>query len=346
MPQPRRSQSSACEEALKSLEEQEKAIEGCSQGAESLEALADELKTSSNIGKSAEDVAGNAEELSATVEEMSKAAAQILIAIEQISKGADQQASSADQGANRLEKLKSGAEEANEIASVALERGREMLEVLTTNKASIDDMIVGISTAVEDGKQNLERMKEIEELSQLIDKVVDGIANVAIQTSMLAVTGAVEAARAGEFGKGFAVVSTDIENLANEAMENAEQIKDMVKGIQVQTATVLADLQNIAKTTLDEVAKAKATTASLITIESDTKGVVTGNQEIQKAAGEIPTAVDQAREGTEQIAAAAEQARKATDQASAAAKQQSQGAEDLAAAVEEIASIADEIQSS
>lgn len=42
---------------------------------------------------------------------------------------------------------------------------------------------------------------------------------------MLAVNGAVEAARAGEYGKGFAVVSTDIQNLANDAAENAEQIK-------------------------------------------------------------------------------------------------------------------------
>ncbi|WP_425463823.1 methyl-accepting chemotaxis protein [Neomoorella humiferrea] len=59
----------------------------------------------------------------------------------------------------------------------------------------------------------------------MIDKIVDTIASVSIQTNMLAVSGAIEAARAGEYGKGFAVVASDIRNLAQESARNAEQIK-------------------------------------------------------------------------------------------------------------------------
>ena len=54
---------------------------------------------------------------------------------------------------------------------------------------------------------------------------------------MLAVNGSVEAARAGEFGKGFAVVSTDIRNLARDCAENADRIKDTVKAIQDRSAS-------------------------------------------------------------------------------------------------------------
>ena len=75
---------------------------------------------------------------------------------------------------------------------------------------------------------------------------------------MLAVNGSVEAARAGEFGKGFAVVSTDIRNLARDSAENADRIKDTVKAIQDQIVGVRSDLTEIADAAAAEVEKNKA----------------------------------------------------------------------------------------
>ena len=46
-------------------------------------------------------------------------------------------------------------------------------------------------------------MAALEQVSRRIDKIVDAITTVSIQTNMLAVNGSIEAARAGEFGKGF-----------------------------------------------------------------------------------------------------------------------------------------------
>ena len=68
----------------------------------------------------------------------------------------------------------------------------------------------------------------MEGISRSVDKIVDGIGMVSIQTNMLAVNGSVEAARAGDFGKGFAVVSKDIRSLARDSGENAGRIKDTV----------------------------------------------------------------------------------------------------------------------
>ena len=53
----------------------------------------------------------------------------------------------------------------------------------------------------------------LEAVSRSVEKIVEGIGMVSIQTNMLAVSGSVEAARAGDLGKGFAVVSKDIRNL-------------------------------------------------------------------------------------------------------------------------------------
>ena len=77
-------------------------------------------------------------------------------------------------------------------------------------------------------------------MGRKIEKIIDAIALIAVQTSMLAVSGAVEAARAGESGKGFAVVSNDIRSLSREASDNVERAKDTVQGILDQIATLRA----------------------------------------------------------------------------------------------------------
>jgi len=338
-------QSAAAEEVVNTLDQQEQALSGAEQASQELEGIADDLKNSTDIAKSAEEVAAAAEELSATVEEINRSAAEIGTAIEQISQGSEQAAAAVEEAAAGITQVEKGVELAEERASKALDLGEKIAELLTENKESVDEMIVGINTALETGRENLCSIAEMEQLVRAIDKIIDTIATVAIKTSMLAVNGAVEAARASEYGKGFAVVSGDIQNLADEASDNVEQIKDLVKAIQEQAARVRADLSEVADNALQEVEKAKQTTAELVTIETDMLEVLEGNRAIQQASAEIATAVTQAKKGMEQIAAAAEQASSNAQEASTAAQQQAQGAEELAVAIEEIASIADELQS-
>ncbi len=338
-------QSAACEESLKSLEQQVQAYSGGEKASKELEELADELKNSSDISKSAEEVAASAEELSASMEEVNRASGEIMTAINQISKGAQQQASAVEEAVAGMAQIERRVKGSEERATKAVENGNAMSELVAKNKVNVDEMIRGINEATEAGKKNLDEILELETISRQIDKIVDAIGNVSIQTSMLAVNGAVEAARAGEYGKGFAVVSTDIQNLANDAANNAEQIKDLVKGIQDQIAAVLVDLKEIAESTTREAQKAKSSTSNLEVIEEDMRDVIEGNQNIKVVSSEIATTVNEIKKGMEQIAAGAEQASKAAGESVTAAKQQSQGAEDLAAAIEEIASVADDLQS-
>ncbi|MEB0140151.1 MULTISPECIES: methyl-accepting chemotaxis protein [unclassified Undibacterium] len=206
-------------------------------------------------------------------------------------------------------------------------------------------MIIGISQSAEASRVSLRQIKELELVSRRIDKIVDAITTVSIQTNMLAVNGSIEAARAGEFGKGFVVVATDIRNLAHDSAENADRIKDLVKSVQDQIGIVGRDLNEIMITAAAAAEKAKSVTASLIAIETDIGAVDQGTSEILAAANEIAAAITQIKTGVDQIAAAAQQADKAANNATTVAQQQSRGSEQLSAAVEEIASLADELQS-
>ncbi|MEY4766285.1 MAG: hypothetical protein RI907_2958, partial [Pseudomonadota bacterium] len=338
-------QSSACEEAGKTVNEQTVALSECEQTAQSLSELSDELKNSTDIAKSAEEVASAAEELSSVVQEVSRSANQIMVALEQIRKGAQGQAAATAQSAAAVTQIEKGAQLAESRAAQGNERAGAIQLLMGDNKKNIDNLVASISSGVDATRESIKQIKDLELVSRKIDKIVDAITQVSIQTNMLAVNGSIEAARAGEYGKGFVVVATDIRNLAHDSAENADRIKDMVKAIQDQIAFVGRDLGEIMTSGQTEVEKAKSITANLNKIEGDVVQVVEGNREAQSSAQEIVAALAQVKVAVDQVANAATEAEKAAEQAAAAARQQSQGAEELSAAIEEIASLADELQS-
>ena len=338
-------QSSAAQEVSSNVTEQGSALTQAEKAAQSLEIVTEELKNSTDISKSAEEVAASAEELSASLEEINRSATEIATALNQVNNGAQQAASAVAHAVTNIEKLKDGVEQASSQSDQALTRGGEITDLLQKNRKLIEEMVNGINSALETSKRNVESINQMEVMTRQIDKVIDTITTVSVKTSMLAVNGAVEAARAGEYGKGFAVVSADIQSLADEAAENVEQIKDLIKGIQDQTVNVKIDLSNVAESAYREVLKAQQTTKDIADIAADMAEVLGYNRDMQNTSEEIAAAVAQAQKGLEQIAAANEQASSNCQQALSASEQQSKGMEDLARSIEEIASVADEMQS-
>ncbi|MCW2284094.1 methyl-accepting chemotaxis protein [Rhodoblastus acidophilus] len=337
-------QGAASEEANKTIAQQAGALNQSEQAAQELAELSEELKNSSNIAKSAEEVAAAAEELSSAIEEINRASSQIMTALEQISKGAQQQGAATQQSAAAIGQIEKSAAESQARAQESLGRAEATAKLIGQTIGGVNELISGVLASVEAGRANRDQVSALEQVSRRIDKIVDAINNVSIQTNMLAVNGSVEAARAGEFGKGFAVVSTDIRNLARDSAENAERIKDTVKSIQDMIVTVRGDLGEISDSASSEVEKNRVIAANLETISRDVQEVLAGNKDVLDGAAEIARVVREVQSGVERIASAAGQATRASGEASNAAREQSKGAEQLAAAVEEIASLADELQ--
>jgi methyl-accepting chemotaxis protein len=338
-------QSAATEEAAKTVAEQTQALAECEQAAQNLSELAEDLKNSTDVAKSAEEVASAAEQLSSAVQEINRSSAQIMAAIDQIRKSAQVQGAATEESVAAITQIEKSLDVAQQRTTVADEKVKGIMLLLAENKGNIENLVTGIHRSVEASRASLKQIKDLELVSRRIDKIVDAITTVSIQTNMLAVNGSIEAARAGEFGKGFVVVATDIRNLAHDSAENADRIKDLVKSVQDQIGIVWRDLEEIIATASMEAEKAKIVTTALQNIESDMGEVAKGSQAILGTASEIVSAITQVKTGVDQIAAAAQEAEKASDEASAASRQQAQGAEELAAAIEEIASLADELQS-
>ena len=337
-------QSAACEESLHVVEQQSVSLQQSSRAAEDLAETADEVRTSTDMAKSAEEVAASGEQLSATVEEITRAATQIAAALGQISAGARNSTLKAQEALVEVRRIEQASETSLRRASDAVDISDRLMGVFSQTRDAVEQMIDAVDTASADAVENTRKIMELEHVSRRIDKIVDAIANVSIQTNMLAVNGSVESARAGEFGKGFAVVSTDIRNLARDSAENAERIKDLVKAVQDRIAEVRRDLEETGRQAVAEVVAAKETADRLAEVANDIGEVRSGNVDVRGSAEQVASALTQVKAGLTQILSASSDADDMTAQAAVAARQQCQGAEDFAAAVEEIAALAEELQ--
>lgn len=337
-------QSAACAQAQRSVQQQSAALEQSQQTAQSLAALADNVLDERGRAARTEELSSAAEELSATVQELSGAAGEILIALEQISQGAGSQASATQQANAAMAQIEKSAIQSQDRAAGASERAADIKTLIADNKVRLNGIAAGVAEALSQMQAAVAELNSLGGIGFQIERTVDRIVLVAVQVSMLAVSGSIEAARAGDAGRGFAIVSTDIRKLSQDAAENMESVKDNARQVQIQIAAVQRELNVIIAASEAEIDRNKLIFARLDAAETDVEGMVQGNTAIILATQEIHVAAKQIQAGTQQIAVVAQEASAAANEAANAAREQLRGAEDLAVAVEEIASLADELQ--
>src|SRR3979490_3073028 len=89
------------------------------------------------------------------------------------------------------------------------------------------------SAAAREASANVDRLRES---SAAIGNVVNLIAQIARQTTLLALNSTIEAARAGAAGRGFAVVATEVKALAVQTQSATEEITKKIDALQKDAA--------------------------------------------------------------------------------------------------------------
>src|SRR6185369_9336604 len=113
------------------------------------------------------------------------------------------------------------------------------------------------------------------------------INEIAEQTNLLALNATIEAARAGEAGKGFAVVASEVKNLANQTAKATEEIASHVGAIQTETQRSVSAIQGVASI-IEEINKL----TNSVTASVEQQGATTQ---------EIVRSVEQATDGTRSV---------------------------------------------
>jgi methyl-accepting chemotaxis protein len=337
-------QSAAATEAQTAIQQQTQSLHQGQTAAQALAGLTEQFRDGAADGSIAAQIGAMAEQLSSTIQQLSTAAAQILAAVSQIGRGSQMQAAATQQTSAALTQIERSTGVARQNADQAITRVRDLARGIDEGRASVERLLAGVEQASQKTAANLEQVAGIETMSRRIDKIVDGIVLIAVQTTMLAVSGAVEAARAGDAGRGFAVVSNDIRGLAREATESADRIKDMVRAIMDQIVSVRRDLEQSMTMIETEARNNESIAGAFLAMDAEVSALISANTAILHGAEAMTNDISASATGARQIAAAAEEAGAAATQAATASAQQAKGAEDLAAAIEEIASLADELK--
>jgi methyl-accepting chemotaxis protein len=161
--------------------------------------------------------------------------------------------------------------------------------------------------AVRAAARTTELMDRLGASSQTIGEVVQVITQIAEQTNLLALNATIEAARAGEAGKGFAVVASEVKDLAQETGRATETITERVDTIRSETAQAVQ--------TIDEI-------SSVIARINDYQATISAALEEQTATtAEISRAIADAAASSSTITSSIESVTASADRTSASVQQ-------------------------
>jgi len=172
--------------------------------------------------------------------------------------------------------------------------------------------------------------------SEEIGKIVDVITSIADQTNLLSLNAAIEAARAGESGRGFSVVAEEVRKLAEGSGKAAEQIGELIKEVQTETAKAVKYMEIGTK----EVSLGTEVVGRTGEVLRDINEAVSRTAVL---ADEIATAMGEQRDRTAAVDRAMHDIAAVVEQNAASAEETAAAAEEQTACMEEVSSSAQDL---
>jgi len=153
-------------------------------------------------------------EVNASAVQVSAGAKQIADGAQSLAHGSNEQAISIERLSDLTTEIADKTKTNAEVAAKAADLADTIIKMAENGNRQMDEMIAAV--------------REINEASDAINKIIKAIDDIAFQTNILALNAAVEAARAGTTGKGFAVVADEVRNLASRSAEAAKETEMLI----------------------------------------------------------------------------------------------------------------------
>jgi len=280
-------------------EEQRKESEAKVARANAVEALIAEFENAS--GEILESLAGAAEEMNATANSLVETADRTAHQSSATSAAAQQT------GAN----VQSVAAATEELSASIGEIGKRVTETANMVRSAAGSMELSET-----------KMGGLINAVSEVGTVISVITDIAEQTNLLALNATIEAARAGEAGKGFAVVASEVKNLATQTHKATEEVSAIIRKIETETEEAGSAIKEVARQ-MEQVNE----NAAGISAATEQQAVAT--QDISRNVQEAASGTENVTSGISEVSVATGETRSASEQVLDVASKLSQQADTM-----------------
>jgi methyl-accepting chemotaxis protein len=215
---------------------------------------------------------------------------------------------SENQQADLLEEATTGFSEIVSSIQTVCDQARNNHQAATESGSDIQSSSAAVVKGADDINLLEEKTTRVEEITALIGDIAD-------QTDLLALNASIEAARAGEFGRGFSVVATEVQKLADRSARAADEISELVQSIRDAVARItlrssetnlaIGSIQrgilHVAETTGDVVRKAEKAAGSVDRVNNSIDSIMNLSLESLNNTDSIVRAFQRLRESAERL---------------------------------------------
>lgn len=244
--------------------------------------------------------------------------------VDETTSASQQLAASTEQSRASMRQISDTADDFDQ-ATVAMHKITQSIDGISSMASEGNQAVTQAVKGTNELQETIRRLNDfinaLDKRSQEIGNIVEMISGIADQTNLLALNAAIEAARAGDEGRGFAVVSEEVRQLAERSSTATTEIAQLISTIQQETqeavAGVMQSSQKVEETTeivgrsgdvLQEILQAVNNVTQVISDASTSiNHIKQGSQEITASAEEQYATIDEVAETTQALSKMAAQ---------------------------------------
>lgn len=192
--------------------------------------------------------------------------------------------------------------------------------------------------------ESMQIIMRLSEESEKINKIVDVIADISMQTNILALNASVEAAHAGEQGAGFAVVASEIKKLSEETRSAASDIGDIIEEVIKNIEGTVKSMNKNARLTREGMENMNNTRLSAEQISLSNSEISRNITDMNRIMAEVAKNGESVSGRLESVSGNIENNCGAVQHMAAAIEETSAGTENLGSMVKSIKQMAEELE--
>lgn len=207
-----------------------------------------------------------------------------------------------------LDELKSGVNQILVAIQQIAVSVSELVDSINFQRQSVkrllehNEKVSESSRLSKDEQQNLSgEILLLQKNSSVIIEMINNIDDIAERLGILSINGAIQAARSGEFGKGFAVVTTEMRKLSESVIENTANQKKTAEGI-ISLINQSGKSQRVVSERTDDVLAAVESVAlNVEEINSQIDRVAENSEELSATVQEFSATIEQISRNVDSI---------------------------------------------